>query len=390
MKKLVILSIVLVLVLSSIAVFSMVGCKTTTTVTSESAAAETTAAVSKGITLNMLSWYDEAVDKTFKEFENKYGIKINFTVFESNEEAYNKLKTDPSSFDILQGDGMWPVRYYKEGMIQEWDPTQYSSWEELNKSMQSFALDGIWKGKDKGTIIAYPGSSGAYYIVARKDKVPEGINKWSDLWDKKFEKKIAVTPQGNEMIAMTALGMGAPLDQNAIYNAKGDDLKKIAAKLLELKPNTRMIWSSMSEAASALEQGDAWVAFFYAKTPGFYLEKDGFPVWNVIPEDKTVGWVNSTMINSNTKYKKECEQFINYLYSAEARMNRWTQMEKWDHMVDLNSKFVQMLKDKGEGDYVTYMDMDHPENAMQKSVMFTSPDDVASYVEVWNQFMVQN
>lgn len=381
MKKSVFLTVVLMLVLSLVFTVS-VSCKTTTTTTA--------AEINKGVTLNMLSWYDEAVDKTFKEFETKYGIKINFTVFESNEEAYNKLKTDPSSFDIVQGDGMWPVRYFQEGIIQEWDPSQYSSWQEINPSMASFALEGIWKGKEKGTIIAYPGSAGAYYIIARKDKVPEGINKWSDLWDKKYANKIAVTPQGNEMIAMTALSLGAPLDQNAIYNAKGDDLKKIAARLLELKPNTRMIWSSMAEAASAIEQEDAWIAFFYAKTPGFYLEKDGFPVWNVIPEDKTVGWVNSTMINSKTQYKKECELFINYLYSAEARMNRWTQMEKWDHMVDLNSKFVQMLKDKGEGDYVTYMDMDHPENAMQKSVMFTSPDDVASYVEVWNQFMVQN
>ena len=36
-----------------------------------------------------------------KEFTKKYGIKVNYTTFESNENMYNKLHSGGANYDIV-------------------------------------------------------------------------------------------------------------------------------------------------------------------------------------------------------------------------------------------------------------------------------------------------
>ncbi len=65
--------------------------------------------------INVYNWGGDYIDKdVIKEFEKEYDIKVNYSMFETNEDLYIKLKQGGSSYDVI-----FPSDYMIEKMIRE-------------------------------------------------------------------------------------------------------------------------------------------------------------------------------------------------------------------------------------------------------------------------------
>jgi len=336
----------------------------------------------ESVTLNYLGWYDETIAKVLDEFEAKYGIKVNFKNFESNEEAFNILRSDPTAWDLVAGDGYWPKRYYEQGLTQEFDPTQLTSWSQLFPAFHKFALE-TWKGKTAGDVVAFPGTWGDYQVTVLNGKVPHKLNSWADLWGPAYKGRVLISGQGNEMLALTAISMGVPL--KSVYDLSVDQLKPVTDRLIALKPNIRKIYANVDEIGALMKQQDAWIALTWSAAMANQLGTQGISADAYVPGGKTVGWVNCVMVSASTQHKKEALEFLNFLYSKGMRLVRWQALQVGDHVAESNREFVDYLKSHGDQPTVDKLDMEHPD-AVFDMELFKAPKDLDAYVNAWNQW----
>ena len=63
--------------------------------------------------LNVYNWDDYIDDATIPEFEEKFGVKVHYDVYDSNETLLAKLQAGATGFDVI-----FPSDYMVEIMIQ--------------------------------------------------------------------------------------------------------------------------------------------------------------------------------------------------------------------------------------------------------------------------------
>ena len=81
----------------------------------------------KGTEINVYNWGEyisdgaEGTMDVVAEFENLTGITVNYTMFDSNEDLYSKLKSGGVSYDVIIPSDYMIERMIKEGMLQKLD-----------------------------------------------------------------------------------------------------------------------------------------------------------------------------------------------------------------------------------------------------------------------------
>ena len=81
----------------------------------------------KGTTLNVYNWGEYISDgqegtlDVNKAFEERYGIQVNYTNYESNENMYNKLKSGGANYDVVIPSDYMIAKLVEENMLRELD-----------------------------------------------------------------------------------------------------------------------------------------------------------------------------------------------------------------------------------------------------------------------------
>ncbi|MDO9294000.1 MAG: extracellular solute-binding protein [Hydrogenophaga sp.] len=97
-----------------------------------------------------------------------------------------------------------------------------------------------------------------------------------------------------------------------------DGIRKVAAKMAELKPNTRLWWDSEGTMQTALENGEVKGGTYFTDVAAT-LEANGTPIKTIFPKEGPLidygCWCQPT---ASTKVA-EADAFINFICSAEAQ-----------------------------------------------------------------------
>lgn len=84
-------------------------------------------------TVNWLAWGGHVEPQGIKSFFDASGIRVNHVGMSGNAETFAKLKlAGASQYDLFEADGLWPVRYHQEGLIE---PIQLDSIPNVAKNM---------------------------------------------------------------------------------------------------------------------------------------------------------------------------------------------------------------------------------------------------------------
>jgi spermidine/putrescine-binding protein len=72
--------------------------------------------------VNWLAWGGHVEPQGLKSFFDASGIRVNHIGMSGNAETFAKLKlSGTAQYDLFEADGLWPVRYMQEGMIEPID-----------------------------------------------------------------------------------------------------------------------------------------------------------------------------------------------------------------------------------------------------------------------------
>lgn len=263
----------------------------------------------KGTTLNVYNWGEyisDGEDGTLDvnaEFEKIYGIKVNYTNFESNENMYNKLKGGGASYDVVIPSEYMIARLVDENMLEELDFSNIPNYKYILDKFK-----GLYYDPDEKYSVPYTvGYTGLIYNTSLVDEEPDS---WGIMWDEKYSGSILMfnNPRDGFAIAQFYLGQD-------VNNTKEEDWDEALAVLKAQNP----LVSSyvMDEVFDKMIGGDAAIAPYYV---GDYLSmaEENPDLAFVYPKEGVNYFVDAMCIPKGAQNKEAAELYINYMLSEEA------------------------------------------------------------------------
>lgn len=262
----------------------------------------------KGTTIYVYNWGEYISDGSEgsldvnKEFEKKYGIKVEYTNFASNEDMYAKLTSGGADYDVIIPSDYMIERLIKEGLVQKIDMSNIPNYKFIPEEYRNLYFD-------PQNEYSVPYTFGMVGLIYNKTMVKEVPDSWSVLWDEDYEKNILFfnNPRDGFGIAQFLLGID-------INTENPDEWILAAEKLKEQKKLDQSL--VMDEIYNKMENNEAALAPYYAGD--FLMMSDNNPdLGFVYPKEGTNVFVDSMCIPSSSKNKAGAELYINFMLETD-------------------------------------------------------------------------
>lgn len=263
----------------------------------------------KPCTLAAIVWEGYADSSFTKDFEKETGCTIKATYAGSSDEMFAKVRAGRGqTYDIISASGDITERLYKAGLVMPLDTSKLKNYDSVFSPFQK-AKWNTFDGKIYGVSFAW----GPNILIYNTQDVTPAPTSWDILFDPKYAGKITI-PDNPMTIADVALWLG----MEDPYNLSDDDLAKVKAKLLELRPSIRKFWATAGELANLFQSGEVEVAHAWPLTYT-QLKEAGFPIASVRPKGQLTGWTDSWMVSKNSRNAEAVYKWIDFILSGEGQ-----------------------------------------------------------------------
>ena len=258
----------------------------------------------KGTTINVYNWGEyisdgsEGTIDVNAEFEKEYGIKVNYTNFDSNENMYNKLKSGGANYDVIIPSEYMIAKLISEDMLAELDFTNIPNYKYILPKYK-----GLYYDPDEKYTVPY--TVGMVGLIYNTTMVKEPVDSWGIMWDEQYKGKILMfnNPRDAFCIAQCYLKQDVNNTDTKDWDAALDLLKK---------QNPLVSSYVMDEVYNKMEKGEAAIAAYYA---GDYLTMyDTNPdLAFCYPKEGVNYFVDSMCVPKNAENKEAAELYINFM-----------------------------------------------------------------------------
>ena len=328
----------------------------------------------KGTTLNVYNWGEYISDgadgslDVNKVFEERYGIKVNYTNFESNENMYNKLKSGGANYDVIIPSDYMIAKLAEEDMLAELDFSNIPNYKYIQEKYKNLYYD-----EDNRYSVPYTvGYTGLIYNSAMVDGE---IDSWGALWDENYIGKILMFNNPRDAFGIAQLYLGQSL--NTEDKSNWDDAIDL------LKKQNRLVSSYvMDEIFNKMENGEAALAPYYA---GDYLTmvETNPDLRFVYPKEGVNFFVDAMCVPKNAQNKEAAELYINFMLEEEIAVAN-------ANYIGYASPNELVLNSDGY-DYKDDEILYPPEEDMPRSEMFENLDhETQNYMtRLWNELKIE-
>ncbi len=324
--------------------------------------------------VNWVSWSVGQIPEIMQGFQQKFGTSVNPINFEDNSEGFMKVKAGGGKqVDVCQGDGSWPMLYYKAGLTDALDLNQFSSAETLLPSFKHLAAWTVGGNK----IAQYPGQWSPAGIIYVKGKVPEPTG-WEALWDKKYKGRIGMNDYMEKNIIMAAEILGYTDDP--LNKLTAEQLEKCKKLLMEQKPLVKSYFPSSSDMVRAFATGEVDIGYSTSMGVRLRVKDSGGPELGLVIPKVTHGWVDGNMLVKGAAHHEAGKEWINFFASPE---NQCLMSIKSKYPT-VNAKSIQLLKDQGYG-WLVDVDMMERTDIVDRMYVIGPPKDMDAWVKAWNE-----
>jgi len=203
--------------------------------------------------VNWLAWGGHVEPQGIKSFFDATGIRVNHIGMSGNAETFAKLKlSGTGQYDLFEADGLWPQRYYQEGMIEALDLDAIPN-VKANMYPEFKKIPGLMAD---GKMLMAPWGWNPTVLVYNKSKVSNPPASYEALLDPKYKGHVSFSDQHEFMwpVAALLLGFENPFGMNKQQLAKATEI------LIKVKRNAPQYLQGLERAASSLCRGNslAW------------------------------------------------------------------------------------------------------------------------------------
>lgn len=269
-----------------------------------SSGSSSSTATATGGTLNIFTWDGYFPEDVLAEYQEKTGVKINYSNFESNEEMLTKLEaTGAGDYDIVvASDYIIDIANRKGGILKELDKAKIANFSNIDPAYQSKFYD----PENKYTIPYGPGTP---LIVYNPETCKVDIKSFEDLWNPDLKDSIVAMDDARNLMGITLKSMGKSFNETdpAVIAQAGE-------KLNLLKPNIRTL--AMNNLQDVLLSGEASVGYLF--TAQVVLALQGNPNLKVVYPTEGMGFgIDCIFVPNNAPNTENAYSFINFILEPE-------------------------------------------------------------------------
>ena len=328
----------------------------------------------KGTTLNVYNWGEYISDgqegtlDVNKAFEERYGIQVNYTNYESNENMYNKLKSGGANYDVVIPSDYMIAKLVEENMLRELDYSNIPNYKYIVEKYKNLYYD----PENKFSVPYTVGMVGLIYNTTMVEGNPDS---WGVLWDEKYAGKILMFNNPRDAFGIAQFYAGQSINTTDV--AEWD-------KSIELLKEQNPLVASyvMDEVYNKMEHGDAALAPYYAGD--FLTMYDVNPdLAFVYPKEGVNFFVDAMCVPKNAENPEAAELYINFMLEEDVAVANANYIcYASPHELVLESDDYDL-----KGNEVLYPS----EEDMPKTEMFENLDyDTQQYMAMlWNELKIE-
>jgi putrescine transport system substrate-binding protein len=270
--------------------------------------------------LNVYNWSDYIQPSVVADFQNEYGIRVNYDVLDSNEILETKLLTGHTNYDIVVPSGAFLERQIQADIYQKLDKSLLPNLKNVDPDVaraealydpgNQYSVDYMWI------------TSGVGYNVADiRTRLPDApVDSWRMLFDPAVVARfqdcgVSLLDAPSEVVATVLIFLGRKPSSNS-----PDDLKAAQQVLKAMRPYVRYVDSS--RYIDNLANGDICLAMGWsgdvkqahdrAKEVG-----KGVDLAYAIPKEGAISNYDVLAIPADAPHVRNAHLFIDYLLRPE-------------------------------------------------------------------------
>lgn len=314
--------------------------------------------------LNIYTWAEYVPQDVIDGFEEKTGIKVNYTNFEANEEMLAKLETSKGGeYDIVIASDYIIKIAADEGLVKEIDKEKVPNYKNIDPVFQNFFYDPDNK-------LTVPYGPGIPLIVYNPEEVKTEITGYESLWDESLKDSLALMDSERVVMGMVLKTMGESFntEDTGVIKEAGD-------KLMELAPNVRVL--SQNQTQDFLLSGEVSAAYLFTSQVVLALQQN--PDLKVVYPKEGLGFgVDAAFIPAQAPNSDNAFAFLNYILDGEvgAKISQQT------YYLCPNQASYEFLPEEFKKSLIISAD-DIPNGEFIQDV---NPDATALHEEIWTEF----
>ena len=267
--------------------------------------------------INIYNWSDYVDPSTIKDFENQTGIKVNYSVYDSNESLQGKLLIGNSGFDLVGPGNIFLARQISAHIYQPLDKSKIPNYKNIDPQLLK-----LLEAVDPDNKYAIPYFWGINTLGINREKVTQALggsplpeNEWELLFNPEYAKKlqscgISVLDSPSEVYPLVWHYLGMKSDGKSIQ-----DIETATEAMLKIRPFIKRFNSSgyiddlaRGELCLVLGYGgDLNIARNRAKEAG-----NNVAIEVLVPKTGVAIWIDSLAIPADAKNVEEALTYINH------------------------------------------------------------------------------
>ena len=232
-------------------------------------------------TLSVLEWAYYEVPEMWVEFGLEHPeVEVTFNFGADDPEIFAKTLAG-SGEDIIHLYTPFLQFYVDEGLVQPIDTSKLANWDKIPQGFaDSCTIDDV--------VYCVPWDWGFASILYRTDKIPDGVDSWTALFDEQYAGHISMFDDGPSAVAVSTYILG--YDEQNLSDAQLDEIKQMWLDQANLN---LFYWGDEASLEAGFTSEDIWIA--YAWNGAYYrLLSAGVPVDYIDPsEGRIAGSANT-------------------------------------------------------------------------------------------------
>lgn len=210
----------------------------------------------KDVSINVYNWGeyiangDDGCMDINKEFEELTGITVNYTLFDTNESMYAKIKSGSSSYDVIFPSDYMVSRMIQEGMLSKLDYSLIPNFEYIDERFVNPEYDPLNE-------YSVPYTWGTVGLIYNYDKLGFDPTSWDILWDELYSGEILMFSNSRDAFGLTLMRLGYDINSQEKL-----ELDHAAAELKAQKPFVQAY--VMDQIFDKMQGNEAALAPYYA------------------------------------------------------------------------------------------------------------------------------
>lgn len=256
--------------------------------------------------LNIFSWADYLHPQAIPEFERRYGIKVVYDTFASNESLVTRMAAGSVDYDIVVPTNYGVAKLRHLNLLKPIDRERIPNRKYLMNRFTNMSFDPEGKYSVPYTF----GTTGiAFNQKAYEDISGKPPGDWDVFWESKMAGRMTLLEDSRETLGLALKRAGHS------YNSLSEQEIFSAAQALEQQKKLTMCYTS-DQVIVYLASGDSRLSLAYSGDAN-QARRTNADVRYIIPSNGASVWIDNMCIPQSAPHENNALLWINYILEPE-------------------------------------------------------------------------